>query len=284
MLKVYRLMLLLVIDLEEKMKEKKSFLKNSFYEVTITLYFLFILVCSPTLIFASEFQGTLNSVSITDANSSNQPPTASFNYVKNDNIYTFDASDSSDSDGTIVKYKWKFSDGTTSSGISTNYQEPEGSNEPIIVTLTVVDDNSSISLTQQTVLPQLIIDNTDVGFLTTGKWFSMKSPAGFHGENYMASAVDGNTTAEWNTTLSKNQEYGIYLKWQSHPNRSPKVPYEIVNNGVKIDSGYINQKNGESSFQLLGKFLLHPGSFKVKIFKDPGFTVTADALMIKNSQ
>ncbi len=50
--------------------------------------------------------------------STNQPPNASFTFTTNELTASFDASGSSDSDGTIASYAWDFGDGTTGSGIT----------------------------------------------------------------------------------------------------------------------------------------------------------------------
>jgi subtilisin len=71
----------------------------------------------------------------------NLPPSAAFSVNCQDLTCTFDASGSSDSDGTIADYAWAFGDGTLGSGESTtrSYSQPGTYN----VTLTVTDDDGA---------------------------------------------------------------------------------------------------------------------------------------------
>lgn len=100
---------------------------------------------------AADFSGSLKGVSITDAQATNKPPTATFTYTQNGDIVTLDASGSSDPDGTISKYKWTFGDGTTSEGATATYTLSGTSK--LNVTLTVVDNNNGVALSQQTITP-----------------------------------------------------------------------------------------------------------------------------------
>jgi subtilisin family serine protease len=50
----------------------------------------------------------------------NNPPTASFTFTTNELTASFNASASTDSDGSIVSYAWTFGDGTTGSGVEVN--------------------------------------------------------------------------------------------------------------------------------------------------------------------
>ena len=58
---------------------------------------------------------------------------------------SFDASASTDPDGTIVQYAWDFGDGSTGSGVTTTHIFQHAENEiiPYTVTLTVTDDDGA---------------------------------------------------------------------------------------------------------------------------------------------
>jgi PKD repeat protein len=111
---------------------------------------------------ATEFPGQLKSVTITDAAGTNTPPTAVIEYSNDGDTYTFDASKSTDSDGSIVSYKWDFGDGNTADTVTATHQFTTTQNQ---ITLSVTDDKNGIALAQiplsATVLgPELIPDGT----------------------------------------------------------------------------------------------------------------------------
>jgi hypothetical protein len=83
----------------------------------------------------------------------NQPPSAGFTYspaspTTSDDI-TFDASDSTDSDGDTLSYEWDFGDGTTGSGETVDYSYSSSGSYP--VELTVTDGNGGSDTTSDSV-------------------------------------------------------------------------------------------------------------------------------------
>ena len=76
-------------------------------------------LASPTI--AADFPGSLKGVTITDAQATNKPPVAAFTYTINGDTVTFDASGSSDPDGSIAKYTWNFGNVATAEGKSATF-------------------------------------------------------------------------------------------------------------------------------------------------------------------
>lgn len=112
---------------------------------TTALIGLFFAVVSAPVV-ATAFSGNLKEVTITDAQATNKPPVAAFSYTVNGNAITFDASGSSDSDGSISSYKWDFGDGTTGEGASVTHQYQ--TTTPYPATLTVMDNANAATITQ----------------------------------------------------------------------------------------------------------------------------------------
>jgi len=103
----------------------------------------------------------------------NLPPMANFTYSPTfpyvGQAVTFDASGSSDIDGTIVSYEWDFGDGSTGTDVLTLYTyESAGT---FTVTLTVTDDLGATDTLQQEItidpLPTLTITINNIKKGTT---------------------------------------------------------------------------------------------------------------------
>lgn len=148
-----------------------------------------IFLAVPSTRAQSIFSGTLKSVSITDSLENNTPPIAQFTYLQNGNIFTLDATASSDSDGNIVSYKWVFGDdtGTILTGPSATYILTGKSAQ---VTLTVVDDQGGTTLTQS-VITSSACSSTPVISQTM---YSSKSRIGnFSNVYYQGTTYNGST-------------------------------------------------------------------------------------------
>ena len=75
----------------------------------------------------------------------NQPPVGAFTSSCTDLACGFDASTSTDSDGTIVSYTWNFGDGTTGTGVTPTHTYAAGGTYN--VTLTTTDDGGASTYT-----------------------------------------------------------------------------------------------------------------------------------------
>ncbi len=84
----------------------------------------------------------------------NQSPVASFTFNCTDLDCSFDASASSDPDGTVVQWDWDFGDGMMDSGEMVNHSYAAAGS--YVVTLTVTDDDGATNATTQTVNPTIV--------------------------------------------------------------------------------------------------------------------------------
>ncbi len=84
----------------------------------------------------------------------NQAPTASFTFTCDGTACDFDASGSSDPDGSVVSYAWDFGDGDTGGGTSASHDFAASGTRD--VTLTVTDDEGT---TGSLVLPVAVVRN-----------------------------------------------------------------------------------------------------------------------------
>ncbi|MEM7277240.1 MAG: M14 family zinc carboxypeptidase [Pseudomonadota bacterium] len=80
---------------------------------------------------------------------SNQSPTASFSETCTDLQCSFDATASSDTDGTIASYSWDYGDGNSGSGSNTNHTYASAGSFSVTLTIT---DNAGATATQSKTL------------------------------------------------------------------------------------------------------------------------------------
>ena len=80
----------------------------------------------------------------------NRPPVASFTAVTTDLSVSFDAAASSDPDGSIASYSWKFGDSTTGSGVTATHVYPAAGT--YTAELTVTDNQGAATTTTKSVI------------------------------------------------------------------------------------------------------------------------------------
>ncbi|HEX3930578.1 MAG TPA: PKD domain-containing protein, partial [Nocardioides sp.] len=103
----------------------------------------------------------------------NQPPVSSFTPTMNLLSGSFDASDSSDPDGSIASYDWDFGDGSAhGSGETVNHTY--GSAGPYDVTLTVTDNDGAMTSSTQTVTATAPTTTTTSTLVANGSSWSWK--------------------------------------------------------------------------------------------------------------
>jgi hypothetical protein len=124
--------------LKHTLKESTFFEKTVFYLLSFLIAALLFTSCESTEEPTEE---------------ENENPLASFTYNKNSDLapatVDFDATSSSDSDGSVVDFAWDFGDGETGAGdIASHLYATAG---PFTVTLTVTDDMGATGSTTDTI-------------------------------------------------------------------------------------------------------------------------------------
>ena len=137
---------------------------------------------------ATDFMGSLKGVTITDTANTNKAPIATFTYSVSGDTVSFDASGSTDPDGTIAAYKWDFGDGQSGVGTSTTHTYASKGNFNVI--LTVTDNAQGVALHNQLVTTlinfaeQTISDAESANIhttRTTAQGFYLNSAQTLHG-------------------------------------------------------------------------------------------------------
>jgi len=97
----------------------------------------------------------------------NQPPVASFAYNCLDITCSFDASGSSDPDGSIVHYAWDFGDGNTGSGVTASHIYAAPGTYSVVLSVTD-DDGATDSDTQNVTVSDGSMTLTATGYKVKG--------------------------------------------------------------------------------------------------------------------
>ena len=159
------------------------------------------------LLKSGQVVGTRRSVRITTGTSGpvNQPPVAAFTHSTSNLTASFNASGSSDSDGTITGYSWNFGDGATATGVTASRVYTAAGS--YIVTLTVTDNAGATSSTTRQV--------TVTAPSTGGPWLSGSSDEDSSFGDWRGDPQDSATT--WADTqeacINQWQVNGGFANW-----------------------------------------------------------------------
>ena len=127
----------------------------------------------------------------------------------------------------------------------------------------------------------IIVDNTDAGFGTTGAWTASTGLSGYYGSNYLhdgSTAADASKTATWTSPITTTGTYQVFMRWTSAADRPDAAPVEVNYNGG-IANLTVDQRSGGGTWVLIGTWSFTGGSGDyVKITgADAGYTI-ADAV------
>jgi len=102
---------------------------------------------------------------------------------------------------------------------------------------------------------EIIVDNGDPGFSTTGVW-ETSSYSNAYGSNSLWTTRDQGSTATW--TINTPGAYGVYAWWTAGQGRVNQVTY-MINHASGSDTRSVNQKLNGGQWNLLGSFTFESG-------------------------
>ncbi|MCW4033803.1 MAG: PKD domain-containing protein [Candidatus Bathyarchaeota archaeon] len=164
--------------------------------------------------------------------------TASANTAKTEQTISFDASRSSDPDGTIVNYLWDFGDGTTATGVEVTHAY--GQTGTFTVTLTVTDNDGAADSTSETKTvtnqpPVAVISETQTT-INNGEAAQLDASESYDADGTITSYLwdfgDGTTatTVEAEHTYESTGEYTVTLTVTDNDGATDSVTTTIVVN------------------------------------------------------
>jgi hypothetical protein len=150
-------------------------------------------------------------------------------------------------------------------------------------TLSIYAQAGEASPDADTVMPEVIVDNNDPGFSTTGTWTSSTGSKGYHGRDYLYAAPGtGKDRARWTPSVPKSGTYGVYY-WlpAGNSSRTDKAPFTV--HGIAGDHTYeVNEKaDSGGNWVLLANHEFRKGTdgYIEVSNSSPGF-VNADAIKL----
>lgn len=131
----------------------------------------------------------------------------------------------------------------------------------------------------------IIIDDGDTLFNTTGYWTTGTHDAGFLGDYiYHSCSVVASATAQWDAPVFVGGNYEVYVWVFPGSNRNSEAHY-LIPYGGGIREKTIDQSKGEEGWRYLGVYPYTPGNYQVEL-NNAGPTdkvVIADGLLFQYS-
>jgi hypothetical protein len=127
----------------------------------------------------------------------------------------------------------------------------------------------------------IIVDNSDKNsFSTQGQWYHSTTWPEWYGNDYQYSeSGSGLETAMWHFEVTSGIfEVGAW--WTSSETRATDAPYTIYNNGLALETVYLDQTTGGSEFYTLGTYKIESGGLDVVLTDNASGTVIADAVQV----
>jgi len=112
--------------------------------------------------------------------------------------------------------------------------------------------NSNHVCTEETSGAEIIIDNLDSGFTSTGSWMASAYPDPY-GANSVYSDVNEGSTATWTPSISQAGNYEVYTWWTAGDGRINDAKYTI-NYAGGSDLVVVDQKTNGGQWNYLGTY------------------------------
>ncbi|RYD36962.1 MAG: DNRLRE domain-containing protein [Verrucomicrobiaceae bacterium] len=127
----------------------------------------------------------------------------------------------------------------------------------------------------------VIADNaTAADTFATGAWTTSSATGGYHGANYVHDGNTGKGTKSFNffPNLTADDDYAIYGRWTSDPNRASNVPVRVLGSDWFVYPHTVNQRVNGGQWRLISGLPLSAANAEVAVGNDgtDGFVI-ADA-------
>lgn len=117
----------------------------------------------------------------------------------------------------------------------------------------------------------VIADNlTPGGTDVTGNWLNSSFTGGYHGSNYAhdENLGKGTKSFRFHPALTAHDDYAIYGRWTSDPNRATNVPVSVTAGDWFIYPHVVNQRTNGGQWRLLSGLSLSPATAEVEVRND----------------